>query len=378
MDSVERTLIGVSFIPAAGAVSFYVPEIASNLPPGKEAQLVVESNSELMVSITSNDTDFAGTNRIGNHAHSWFSTANKTTYSYDANGTVPELFVTVVNPSLDQGATVDVSFKLSDRIIITAPSTDTTVDSDYTITWTTEDKGDQAMISLYYATDNSGYDGILIVGDLIEGTDTSYSWDTSALANGDYYIYATLDDGVNDVIVSDYASGKITVEDRYIRLNSDGSEYTGSGNYSDEPWACVRDNVTGLTWEVKTDDGGVHDKDHTYRWGGQTALYMGGTRYYDWSTLVVQSNIEALCGLSNWRVPTHHQLRHLAIMDMVKSMQYFPNTNYSSLYWSSVPYVYSVYYFRYYYAWYVNHGSGFSYYYFPYEYNAVRLVHNAQ
>jgi hypothetical protein len=25
----------------------------------------------------------------------------------------------------------------------------------------------------------------------------------------------------------------------------------------------IRDNVTGLIWEVKTDDGTIHDKDHT-------------------------------------------------------------------------------------------------------------------
>ena len=29
-------------------------------------------------------------------------------------------------------------------------------------------------------------------------------------------------------------------------------------------WSCVKDNVTGLVWELKTDDGGLHDKDDTY------------------------------------------------------------------------------------------------------------------
>ena len=38
----------------------------------------------------------------------------------------------------------------------------------------------------------------------------------------------------------------------FTRINADGSEYTGSGNYSTSPWACVRDNRTGLMWEVKT------------------------------------------------------------------------------------------------------------------------------
>ena len=52
-------------------------------------------------------------------------------------------------------------------------------------------------------------------------------------------------------------------------------------------WSCVRDNVTGLTWEVKTNDGGIHDKDNTYWWGGKTAVGSGyGTHYGDWGSLV--------------------------------------------------------------------------------------------
>ena len=31
-------------------------------------------------------------------------------------------------------------------------------------------------------------------------------------------------------------------------------------------WAMVRDNVTGLIWEVKTDDSSIHDRDNEYNW----------------------------------------------------------------------------------------------------------------
>ena len=31
-------------------------------------------------------------------------------------------------------------------------------------------------------------------------------------------------------------------------------------------WDCVRDNVTGLIWEIKTNDGGLRDWDWTYTW----------------------------------------------------------------------------------------------------------------
>ncbi len=41
--------------------------------------------------------------------------------------------------------------------------------------------------------------------------------------------------------------------------------------------ACVRDNVTGLIWEVKTNDGGLRDKDWTYTWYNGTTGTPDGT-----------------------------------------------------------------------------------------------------
>ena len=38
----------------------------------------------------------------------------------------------------------------------------------------------------------------------------------------------------------------------------------------------VRDNVTGLFWEVKTDDGSIHDKDNTYTWYDSNPATNGG------------------------------------------------------------------------------------------------------
>ncbi|MCX5884178.1 MAG: hypothetical protein NTU74_21000, partial [Deltaproteobacteria bacterium] len=43
----------------------------------------------------------------------------------------------------------------------------------------------------------------------------------------------------------------------------------GSGNTlpdSTTSWVMVRDNVTGLIWEMKTNDGTIHDKDNIYTW----------------------------------------------------------------------------------------------------------------
>lgn len=110
-------LLDVSNIPAAGAYSFKVPAVSGTLPAGKVAELIVESNQAILVSITSADSQFQGTNAIGNRPHNWFSTADQHSYIYNnANGAVPELFVTLVNADTDKAATVKVSFQIRDEL----------------------------------------------------------------------------------------------------------------------------------------------------------------------------------------------------------------------------------------------------------------------
>jgi|GEM_PF-5001478 len=132
----------------------------------------------------------------------------------------------------------------------------------------------------------------------------------------------------------------------FTRLNADGSEYTGNGDYVAEPWACVRDNRTGLMWEVKSTDGGLHDSRGTYRWGGLTALDRDnpsreGDYYDDWNELIIGTNTASLCGYSDWRVPNNGQL--MSILHFGKSgllkidTDFFPNTV-GEFYWSSAPY----------------------------------------
>ena len=86
-------------------------------------------------------------------------------------------------------------------------------DASYNITWNDSDPEENAQISLYYDTDNAGYDGTLIITGLSEdadGANGSYLWDTSGMPEASYYVYAKIDDSVNPVAYS-YSSGRVTI-----------------------------------------------------------------------------------------------------------------------------------------------------------------------
>lgn len=143
----------------------------------------------------------------------------------------------------------------------------------------------------------------------------------------------------------------------FTKLSNSGQELS----FSASNWTCVKDNVTGLVWEVKQnkdnliDPNNIHDADNTYRWGGKTVLGSGyGDYYNDWNVLVDGSNNTVLCGFSNWRVPTIAELMSLANFnqtDPAIDTTFFPNTK-SDSFWSASPsaqYTYA--------AWHVHFGS---------------------
>ncbi|ETR68055.1 MAG: hypothetical protein OMM_04794 [Candidatus Magnetoglobus multicellularis str. Araruama] len=58
----------------------------------------------------------------------------------------------------------------------------------------------------------------------------------------------------------------------FTKLDALGNDLPDSAT----EWVMVRDNISGLIWEVKTDDGSIHDKDNTYTWYDSNPETNGG------------------------------------------------------------------------------------------------------
>jgi hypothetical protein len=84
-------------------------------------------------------------------------------------------------------------------------------DENYTIRWLDLDPDDDAQISLYYDTDQVGYDGTLIVSGISEDDETDFFvWNTEDVPEGRYFIYGTISDGTNNP-VHDYSHGTLLI-----------------------------------------------------------------------------------------------------------------------------------------------------------------------
>ncbi|HSM98978.1 MAG TPA: DUF1566 domain-containing protein [Gallionella sp.] len=102
------------------------------------------------------------------------------------------------------------------------------------------------------------------------------------------------------------------------RLNRDGSVNDGK-DYAKRPWECVRDNQSGLIWEVKKSEPGLQDINNTYSWydpdqetnGGWAGKANGGVctgSDCDTASYAKAINAIKLCGLDDWYLPSRYEL----------------------------------------------------------------------
>ena len=138
----------------------------------------------------------------------------------------------------------------------------------------------------------------------------------------------------------------------FTKISNSGNPLPASAVLGSGPsdWACTRDNVTGLVWEVKATSG-LRNMNHTYTWyssdstnnGGSVGAASGGTCQTpgrcDTEKYVQDVNTVVLCGHTDWRMPHVKELSGL--VDFGQSnpaidLSYFPNTL-ASIFWSGSP-----------------------------------------
>lgn len=142
----------------------------------------------------------------------------------------------------------------------------------------------------------------------------------------------------------------------FTKLDSSGKDLPESA----VSWSCVRDNLSGLVWEVKTSDNGLHGKAHTYTWYnsdtksnsssegtegeqsdttcGNPITLAGGC---DTEKLVAAVNYTGWCGHKDWRLPTVNELNSIvnygASLPAI-SKNYFPDLIMPAGFWTASPY----------------------------------------
>ncbi len=146
---------------------------------------------------------------------------------------------------------------------------------------------------------------------------------------------------------------RVKREQNFIKVTADGSVYSGSGNYEEDPWDCVYDKSTGLHWEVKGNSPGLRSAENTYTWydpdvrknfigtpnGGSCTV--GNC---DSSSYVAEVNKNGICGLKNWHLPENVEMGSIVFISRDRNIDpifrnFFPNTK-SADYWTSSTYTF--------------------------------------
>jgi hypothetical protein len=130
----------------------------------------------------------------------------------------------------------------------------------------------------------------------------------------------------------------------FTKLDSQGNDLPESA----DSWVMVRDNVTGLIWEVKQNKDGVedysnpHDADNRYTWYDSNAEINAVGDYGDGrntEAFIDSLNTSEYGGFNDWRLPTAYEIQSTINYNDYNHVfiNYFPNSIYEpyTRYWSA-------------------------------------------
>lgn len=147
----------------------------------------------------------------------------------------------------------------------------------------------------------------------------------------------------------------------FTKISNSGAELPESATLGSDfdDWACTRDNVTGLIWEVKTTTG-LRSQNHTYTWFNSSNTWFNTSNPDEGSGIASGGTCETtgrcdtekyvadvntgmgLCGAADWRMPTVRELQSIVNLnnlyyDEEIDPAYFPSP--PSLVWSDLPHL---------------------------------------
>jgi PKD repeat protein len=147
-----------------------------------------------------------------------------------------------------------------------------------------------------------------------------------------------------DVVNNNNADGKAGFS--YTKIGTNGETLATNAT----AWSCIKDNITGLIWEVKTADGGLRDMAKTYTNYDSTtspqiingavaptqAQVDAATNSIGFKNAV---NATGLCGANDWRLPRAEELQSVIDYGVGQAgptvdVNWFLNTR-DNAYWSS-------------------------------------------
>ena len=130
--------------------------------------------------------------------------------------------------------------------VLSPPSGNAEANLSYQVTWTDSDPDDNATISLYYDTNNIGFNGTLIPGagsiaEDPEGGGDTFTWDISNQPDdAKYWVYGVINDGTNPV-AQDYSPGYLFInhvnDSPYIQLNTPATNDTADASSYSIQWS---------------------------------------------------------------------------------------------------------------------------------------------
>jgi hypothetical protein len=110
-------------------------------------------------------------------------------------------------------------------------------------------------------------------------------------------------------------------EPSYTKLDETGTPLPDDAS----AWTMIKDNVTGLIWENKSDDGSIHDKNNKYAWQEAQDVFIR------------ELNENRFGGATDWRLPTIEELASSTSLNTYSpaiDSNWFSN-HMPSFYWSS-------------------------------------------